>query len=61
LNAAPVTSASVMFDNEKAEEVDLQRYAAPIHTEAMVTNLSESHLSSLVVKLLCTICNIEIR
>jgi hypothetical protein len=50
-----------MFDNEKAEEVDLQRYAAPIHTEAMVTNLSESHLSSLVVKLLCTICNIEIR
>ncbi len=60
---APVTSTGAMkYKRDKGTvEVDLAHYLSPVHMEAMVTKISEEHLGVLTIKLLATICCIEIR
>ena len=59
---APVTPSLKIEDTEEGKhEVDLNAYLAPNHFGCMFAKLSESQLSSLVIKLLGTISIVEIR
>ena len=58
----PVTPSLHLQDTQSnGQEVDLQAYLAPSHFGCMFAKLSEAQLSNLVIKLLSTICNVEIR
>lgn len=60
---APVTSKISLEDarRQALDDVDLQRYLEPQHIRTMFAKLSEVQLSNLVIRLMCTICCVEIK
>lgn len=62
LAASPVTPSLTLKDIEPdREEVDLTQYLSPQHFKIMVAKLTETQLSNLVIRLMCTITCVEIR
>ena len=63
LAGLPVTPKVNLQDvkEKKDVELDLEQYLPPHHLHLMVAKLNEAQLSSLVARLMSTICNVEIR